>query len=281
MPPRVCNPPCDVPRGAITITLHRPCEACLTNDNGDYSEIRRVIEARRTVDFRDKPLPGIPMLGPIEGHPPRYTQAIETPPKYARASAKEQPVAYDCVMAAVANFHPEEIVMAWHMLRATQMRLLPPLTLELEALQRRVGKAKRRLHRPEDIGFCEEVNMRLTRELDILDKNILWGQRYLDATLVLKYGLYKCQFAAMEAVKAGNHDQARLQVKAASEHADRLLEMKIQLSRPKQQPRQLELCIKLQIRILETVVQTLEARTTSRILAFMQVAARSDYEVHC
>ncbi|KAI4735755.1 hypothetical protein E4T50_13729 [Aureobasidium sp. EXF-12298] len=75
--------------------------------------------------------------------------------------------------------------------------------------------------------------------------------------------------------------QLSLLPKAASEHADRLLEMKIQLSRPEQQPRVLEGIAGQQLYLLERVVQTLEARTTSRIWALLQVATRADYDTHC
>jgi hypothetical protein len=184
-------------------------------------------------------------------------------------------------MMAIATFQPDEIVRAWHSFRASQLSLLPPLLDELVLLECRVRKAKRHLHRAEDIGFCEEVIIRLAREQKTLDDSLHRGQKYLDATLVLKYGLDKYQAAARDSSKARNYEQARRHVKSASEHADRLLEMKIQLSVPEQQPRLLGAVVRQQLHLLEQVVQTLEARTTSRAWAFLQVITRSDYDTHC
>lgn len=184
-------------------------------------------------------------------------------------------------MFAIATFQPDEIVRAWHALRTSQLTILSPLLDELHLLERRVIEAKRHLHRPEDIGFCEEVIIRLAREQKSLSDSLERGQRYLDATLVLKYGLDKYQSAAKDSVKSGDYAQARLHVKAASEHADRLLEMNIHLSRPEQQPRMLGGIARQQLFLLEKVIQTLEARTTSRIRAFVQVAIRSDYNMYC
>ncbi|KAI4736195.1 hypothetical protein E4T50_13305 [Aureobasidium sp. EXF-12298] len=267
MPPRICKPACEVEKSQLMIELKRPCS------RDHYRKF--------TTALHDKPLPGIPAPGPTEGQPPTYQDATEQPPTYDRAISEEEPATYDNVITAMATFQPEEILRAWHTFRATQLSLLPPLLTELQALEHRVFKAKRRLHRAEDIGFCEEVIIRLAREQHTLDKSLQQGQRYLDATLVLKYGLDKYQTLARQSTKLGDYAQAGLHVKAASEHADRLLEMKVQLSRPEQQSRRLAGSIRQQLYLLEKVVQTLEARTTTRVWAFVQVATRSDYDVHC
>ncbi|KAH0351873.1 hypothetical protein KCU81_g2124, partial [Aureobasidium melanogenum] len=246
-----------------------------------FAELQRDSAERSATALHDKPLPGIPVPGPVEGLPPSYQEAAEQPPTYARAITEGDPVSYDNVITAIATFQPDEIVRAWHTFRASQLSLLPPLSTDLQTLERRVSKAKRRLHRTEDVGFCEEVTIRLAREQNILDKSLQQGQRYLNATLVLKYGLDKYQNLAKEATKLGDYDQARLHVKVASEHADKLLEMKIELSRPEQQPRRVAGHSRQQLYLLEKVVQTLEARTTSRVWAFVQVTTRSVYETHC
>ncbi|KAH0374031.1 hypothetical protein KCU65_g383, partial [Aureobasidium melanogenum] len=263
MPPRICKPACEVEKGGLTIKLqHGSAE-------------------RSATALHDKPLPGIPAPGPVEGLPPSYQEATEKPPTYARAIAEEEPASYDNVITAIATFQPDEIVRTWHTFRTSQSSLLPPLLIELQTLERRVSKAKRRLHRTEDVGFCEEVIIRLAREQNTLNKSLQQGQIYLDATLVLKYGLDKYQTLARESTKLGDYNQARLHVKVASEHADKLLEMKIQLSRPEHQPRRLAGHTRQQLYLLEKIVQTLEDRTTSRVWAFVQVATRSDYDVHC
>ncbi|THY46047.1 hypothetical protein D6C97_08420 [Aureobasidium pullulans] len=107
-----------------------------------------------------------------------------------------------------------------------------------------------------------------------------WGRRYLDAALVLKYGLDKSRDAAGQAARTGNHIEATSHVRAAAEHADKLLEVSIQLSRPGRQPQTLHTSIKTQLDVLQTVIQTLGSRATSRVWAFVQVVSRSNYEVH-
>ncbi|KAI4766393.1 hypothetical protein E4T52_00874 [Aureobasidium sp. EXF-3400] len=281
MPPRNCSPACEIKKDDLTIELTRPCEDCYNADMKNYDKLHHESRERPTTHIYDKPLPGIPGPGPAEGLPPTYYHATEQPPKYVQAIAEEQPVSYEKVMMAITTFQPEEIVRAWHTFNACQLSLLPPLLDELLSRERRVVRAKRHLHRAEDIGFCEEVMIRLTREQKSLDASLQQGQRYLDATLVLKYGLDKYRTAARAASKAGDYEQARRHVKAASEHADRLLEMKIQLSRPEQQPRVLEGIARQQLYLLEKVVQTLEARTTSRVWTLLQVATRADYDTHC
>jgi hypothetical protein len=281
MPHRTCSPARETEKAQLTIELTHPCEDCYNADMNIYDKLNRESRERPTTHVYDKPLPGIPGPGSAGGLPPTYHHATEQPPKYVQAIAEEQPVTYENVMTAIATFQPEEIAKAWHTFRACQLSLLPPLLDDLQSLQRRVVRAKRRLHRAEDIGFCEEVMIRLTREQKSLDASLQRGQRYLDATLVLKYGLDKYQTAARVASKAGDYEQAHLHVKAASEHADRLLEMKIQLSRPEQQPRVLEGIARQQLYLLERVVQTLEARTTSRVWALLQVATHSNYDTHC
>lgn len=281
MPRRICKPACEVETAQLMIELKRPCGECHEANTDIFAVLQRNFSERSATALHDKPLPGIPTPGPVEGLPPSYQEATEQPPTYDRAIAEEEPATYDNVITAMATFQPEEIVRAWHTFRATQLSLLPPLLTELQALERRVSKAKRRLHRAEDIGFCEEVIIRLAREQNTLEKILQQGQRYLDATLVLKYGLDKYQTLARESTKLGDYAQVGLHVKAASDHADKLLEMKIQLSRPEQQPRRLAGHTRQQLYLLEKVVQTLEARTTSRVWAFVQVATRSDYDVHC
>jgi hypothetical protein len=281
MPPRTCNPRCETEQAQLTIELTRPCEDCRNADPETFAKLHRAYGERPSTNIDDKPLPGIPGPEPAEGLPPSYEYVTEQPPTYARAIAEEQPVSYDNVMMAIATFQPDEIVRAWHSFRASQLSLLPPLLDELVLLECRVRKAKRHLHRAEDIGFCEEVIIRLAREQKTLDDSLHRGQKYLDATLVLKYGLDKYQAAARDSSKARNYEQARRHVKSASEHADRLLEMKIQLSVPEQQPRLLGAVVRQQLHLLEQVVQTLEARTTSRAWAFLQVITRSDYDTHC
>jgi hypothetical protein len=281
MPPRICTPRCEIEQAQLTIELTQPCEDCRNADPEMFGKLRRGYGERSSTNNNDKPLPGIPGPRPAEGLPPSYGFVTEQPPTYARAIAKEQPVSYDNVMIAIAAFRPDEIVRAWYSFRASQLSLLPPLLDELELLERRVRKAKRHLHRAEDIGFCEEVIIRLAREQKTLDESLQRGQRYLDATLVLKYGLDKHQSAAWDSSKAGDYEQARRHVKAASEHADRLLEMKIQLAIPEQQPRMLAGSARQQLYLLERIVQPLEARITSRAWAFVQVITRSDYDTHC
>lgn len=122
--------------------------------------------------------------------------------------------------------------------------------------------------------------IRLAREQKVLDTALQWGQRHLDAALVLKYGLDKSRDAAGQAARTGNHIEATSHVRAAAEHADKLLEVSIQLSRPGRQPRPLHTSIKTQLDVLQTVIQTLGSRATSRVWAFVQVASRSNYEVH-
>ncbi|KAG9697823.1 hypothetical protein KCU95_g3331, partial [Aureobasidium melanogenum] len=245
------------------------------------TELRRNFAEGSATALHDKPLPGIPAPGSIEGLPPSYQQATEKPPTYARTITEEEPASYDNVITAIAAFQPDDLVAAWHTFRASQLSLLTPLISELETLNRQVSKTKRRLHRAEDVGFCEEVIVRLAREQNTLNESLQQGQRYLDATLILKYGLDRYQALAKEATKLGDYNQARLHIKAASEHADKLLEMKIELSRPEQQPRRLAGQTRQQLHLLEKIVQTLEARTTSRIWALVQVATRSNYEARC
>lgn len=281
MPPRTCSPACEIEKDHLTIELTRPCEDCYNADTNIYEKLHRVSKERPTTHSYDKPLPGISGPELAEGLPPTYHHATEQPPKYVQAIAEEQPVSYENVMTAITTFQPEEIMRAWHMFRACQLSLLPPLLDDLQSLERRVVRAKRRLHRAEDIGFCEEVIIRLTREQKSLNASLQRGQRYLDATLVLKYDLDRYQAAAKVATKSGDYKQARLNVKDASEHADRLLEMKIQLSRPEKQPRVLEGIARQQLYLLERVVQTLEARTISRVWALLQAATRAGYHTHC
>jgi len=281
MPPRICTPKCEIERPQLTVSLIRPCEDCRNADPNIYDKLHRGPRERPTTQIYDKPLPGIPEPGATEGLPPSYHHATEQPLTYAQAIAEEEPASYENVMMVVATFQPEAIVRAWHTFRASQLSLLHPLLADLQSLERRVCKAKRHLHRAEDIGFCEEVLIRLAREQRYVDAGLQWGQRYLDASQVLKYGLDKYQNAARECSKAGDYEQARLHVKAASEHADRLLKMKIQLSRPGQQPRALASSARQQLYLLEQVVQNLEGRTTSRVWALLQVALRADYDAHC
>ena len=164
MPPRTCSPACEIEKDQLTIELTRPCEDCYTADTSIYYKLRRASKERPTTHSYDKPLPDIPGPGPAEGPPPTYHHATEQPPKYVQAVAEEQPVSYENVMMAVTTFAPEEITRAWHAFRSCQLSLLPPLLDDLQSLERRVVRAKRRLHRAEDIGFCEEVLIRLTRE---------------------------------------------------------------------------------------------------------------------
>lgn len=281
MPSRICTPECEIKKADLIIQLIRPCEDCRDADPNIYDGLHQSFKERETTHTYDKPLPGIPGPGATDGLPPSYQHATEQPLTYAQAIAEEEPVSYENVMMAIANFQPDEIVRAWHTFRTSQLSLLPPLLVDLRAHERRVRKAKRHLHRAEDIGFCEEVLIRLAREQRSLEASLQRGQRYLDATQVLKYGLDRYQNAARECSRAGNYEQARLHVKAASEHADRLLEMKIQLARPGQQPRALASSAKQQLYLLEQVVQNLESRTTSRVWALLQVALRADYDTHC
>ncbi|KAI4854362.1 hypothetical protein E4T44_00228 [Aureobasidium sp. EXF-8845] len=280
MPPRICTPMCEIEQAQLTINLTRPWEDCYSADPDVFANLHRRHRERPTTYIFDKPLPGIPGPGSAEGLPPSYEQATEQPPTYTQAIREDQPVSYDEIMVAIASFQPDEIVRAWHTFRTSQLSILSPLLDELQLLERRVRRAKRQLHRPEDIGFCEEIIIRLAREQKSLNGSLQRGQRYLDATLVLKYGLDKYQSAAKDSAKSEDYVQARLHVKAASEHADRLLEMKIQLSRPEQQPRMLGGIVRQQLFLLEKVVQTLEAKTPSRIRAFVQVAIRSNYDTH-
>lgn len=281
MPSRTCSSACEIEKSQITITLHRPCGECCKAQADIFAEPQRVSAECSTNSSDVKLLPGIREPGSCEGLPPSYEQATEEPPTYTRAIAEEEPATYDNVIMAIATFQPDEIVKVWHTFRTSQLSLLLPLMTEIETLERRVGRAKRRLHGPEDIGFCEEVIIRLAREQNVLNKSLEQGHRYLDATLVFKYGLDKFQALAKGSTKLGNYDQARLHVKATSEHADRLLEMKIQLSRPEWQPRRLAGHSRQQLFLLEKVFQALEARTTSRAWAMLQVAAHCDYHLHC
>ncbi|CAD0112300.1 unnamed protein product [Aureobasidium uvarum] len=281
MPPRSSNPVCKVEESQLTIKLHRPCEDCHEANTNIYTDLQSRYGQLSSTEPGDKTFSGIPGPTSSEGLPPSYQQATEQPPSYARAVTEEQPVTYDNVMMAIATFQPEEIVRAMHTFRASQLSLLPALLNELRSLEHRVSKAKRRLYRAEDIGFCDEVVIRLTREQRALDSSLQQGRRYLDATVVLKHGLDKYQNLARESTKVHNYNQSRLYVKAASEHADRLLEMEIQLSRPGQQPRHLAGQTRQQLYPLEKVVQALEARTTSRAWAVVQVATRSNFDVHC
>lgn len=281
MPLRICTPECDIQKAQLTINLNRPCENCRNADLNIYEGIHQSYRERSTTQIYDKPLQDIPEPGITDGLPPDYHHATEKPPTYAQAIAEEEPVSYDNVMMATASFQPDEIVKAWHTFRNSQLSILSPILGDLQALERRVYKAKRHLHRAEDIGFCEEVLIRLAREQRSLGASLQRGQRYLDATQVLKYGLDKYQNAARESSKIGDYEQARLHVKAASEHADRLLEMDIQLARPGQQPRVLVSSARQQLYLLEQVVQKLESRTTSRAWALLQVVTRSDYHTHC
>lgn len=169
MPPRICRPACEIEKAQLLISLTQPCGECYAANTDIFAELQRDFADRSGTALRDKPLPGIPAPGPVEGLPPSYQEATEKPPMYARAIFEEEPASYDNVIAAIATFQPEEIIRAWHTLRTTQMSLLPPLLTELQALERRVSKAKRRLHRAEDIGFCEEVIIRLAREQSTLD----------------------------------------------------------------------------------------------------------------
>jgi hypothetical protein len=281
MPPRTCTPRCGTEQAQLIIKLTQPCEDCRNADPEMFGKLQRGYGERSSTNNNDKTLPGTPGPRSIEGLPPSYGYVTEQPPTYARAIAKEQPVSYDNVMMVIATSRPDEIARAWHSFRASQLSLLPPLLDELEQLERRVRKVKRHLHRAEDIGFCEQVIIRLARERKTLNESLQRDQRYLDATLVLKYGLDKYQSAARDSSKAGDYEQARRHVKAASEHADRLLEMKIQLAIPEQQPRMLTGSARQQLYLLERIVQTLEARITSRAWAFVQVITRSDYDTHC
>ncbi|KAH0281733.1 hypothetical protein KCU91_g141, partial [Aureobasidium melanogenum] len=240
MPLRVCRPVCEIEKDQLTIRLTRPCEECSAANINMLTELRRNFAEGSATALHDKPLPGIPAPGSIEGLPPSYQQATEKPPTYARTITEEEPASYDNVITAIAAFQPDDLVAAWHTFRASQLSLLTPLISELETLNRQVSKTKRRLHRAEDVGFCEEV---------------IPTARY--------------QALAKEATKLGDYNQARLHIKAASEHADKLLEMKIELSRPEQQPRRLAGQTRQQLHLLEKIVQTLEARTTSRIWALV------------
>ncbi|THY25724.1 hypothetical protein D6D01_04948 [Aureobasidium pullulans] len=73
----------------------------------------------------------------------------------------------------------------------------------------------------------DEITLRLAREQKVLDTALQWGERHLDAALVLKYGLDKSRDAAGQAARAGNHIEATSHVRAAAEHADKLLEVSI------------------------------------------------------
>lgn len=185
MPPRTCSPTCEVEKNQLDIRLHHPCGECYELNTDISAELQSNYADCLKTSIHDKPLTGIPGPGPIEGLPPSYQQATEQPPSYARAVAEEDPATYDNVIAAIATFQPDEIVRVWHTFRASQLSLLPPLMTDLETFERRVSKARRRLHRPEDIGFCEEVIIRLAREQNTLYKSLQLGERYLDATLVL------------------------------------------------------------------------------------------------
>ncbi|THY81511.1 hypothetical protein D6C95_09088 [Aureobasidium pullulans] len=125
-----------------------------------------------------------------------------------------------------------------------------------------------------------ELKTLAAREQKVLDTVLQWGERYLDAALVLKYGLDKSRDAATQAARAGNHIEATSHVRAAAEHADKLLEVSIQLSRPGRQPQPMHTSIKTQLDVLQTVIQALGSRATSRVWAFVQIASRSNYEVH-
>ncbi|KAI4716711.1 hypothetical protein E4T48_07107 [Aureobasidium sp. EXF-10727] len=257
--PRSCSSACGSKKSQITIELQRPY---LQNEYGQCSSRYP----------GDKPLPNIP------GLPPSYQQATEQPPIYARTIAEEQPATYETIMMAIATFQPEQIVRAMHIFRASQVCLLPPLSTDLETLNRRIRKTKRRLHRSKDLDFCNEVILRIYREQDVLIDSLQQGQRYLDATLVLKYGLDKYQNLARESTKVHDYEQSRSHVKAASEHADKLLEMKIQISRSELQPGNLAGHARRQIYLLERVVRALEARTRLRGLGFLcNVATRCGF----
>jgi hypothetical protein len=169
------------------IELKRPCSVCYEANSDVLVELQRDHHRQCTTALHDKPLPGIPAPGPTEGQPPTYQEATEQPPTYDRAISEEEPATYDNVITAMATFQPEEILRAWHTFRATQLSLLPPLLTELQALEHRVFKAKRRLHRAEDIGFCEEVIIRLAREQHTLDKSLQQGQRYCARTEVSQH----------------------------------------------------------------------------------------------
>ncbi|KAI4727886.1 hypothetical protein E4T49_04270 [Aureobasidium sp. EXF-10728] len=256
--PRFCSSASGFEKSRITIELQR---RYLQNEYGQcYLRY-----------LADKPLPNIP------GLPPSYQQATEQPPSYARAIAEEQPATYETIMMAIATFQPEDIVRDMHIFRASQVSLLSPLSTELETLDHRIRKAKRRLHRAGDLGFCNEVIIRIFRERNTLVHSLQQGQRYLDATLVLKHGLEKYQSLARESTKLHDYEQSRLHVKAASEHADKLLTMKIQVSRSGLQPGDLAGRARRQICLLEKVVRTLEARASLRGWAFVQVASRCGF----
>ncbi|CAC9886962.1 unnamed protein product [Aureobasidium pullulans] len=237
-------------------------------------------ESANPTELRNKPLPGIPGPGLAEGPPPSYEHVCEQVPTYTRAAAEERPVAFDHVMSALLNFNPGQVVSSWHAFRALQLSLLSPLCAQVQDLQRRITRIKPRVHRLEDIGQCDEIMIRLAREQKVLDTALQWGQRHLDAALVLRYGLDKSRDAADQAARAENHIEATSHVRAAAEHADKLLEVSIQLSRPGHQPQPLHTSIKTELDVLQTVIQTLGSRATSRVWAFVQIVSRSNYEVH-
>lgn len=162
MLPRTCSPPCEIEKSRITITLHRPCGECCKAQADIPAELQRESAECSSNPLDVKPLPGIPEPGPCEGLPPSYEQATEEPPIYTRAIAEEEPATCDNVIMAIATFQPDEIVKVWHTFRTSQLSLLLPLMTKFETLERRVDRAKRRLDRPEDIGFCEEVIIRLS-----------------------------------------------------------------------------------------------------------------------
>ncbi|THW84744.1 hypothetical protein D6D15_08610 [Aureobasidium pullulans] len=278
MPPRICKPACEIQQSPLAIQLYRPCQRCRNANAHMFPYLHR--ESANSTELRDKPLPGIPGLGLTEGPPPSYEHVCEQVPTYTRAAAEERPVAFDDVISALLNFDPNRVVSSWHAFRALQLSLLSPLCARVQELQRRITRIRPRVHRVEDIGQCDEIMIRLAREQKVLDTALQWGRRYLDAALVLKYGLDKSRDAAGQAARTGNHIEATSHVRAAAEHADKLLEVSIQLSRPGRQPQTLHTSIKTQLDVLQTVIQTLGSRATSRVWAFVQIVSRSNYEVH-
>ncbi|THZ80356.1 hypothetical protein D6C84_07515 [Aureobasidium pullulans] len=278
MPPRICRPACEAQQSPLTIHLYRPCQKCRNANPNMSPYLHR--ESANPTELHDKPLPGIPGPGLTEGPPPSYEHVCEQVPTYTRAAAEERPVTFDDVMSALLNFDPNRVVSSWHAFRALQLSLLSPLCAQVQDLQRRITRIKPRVHRLEDIGQCDEIMIRLAREQKVLDTALQWGQRYLDAALVLKYGLDKSRDAAGQAARTGNHIEAASHVRAAAEHADKVLEVSIQLSRPGRQPRTLHTSIKMQLDVLQTVIQALGSRATSRVWAFVQIASRSNYEAH-
>jgi hypothetical protein len=111
-------------------------------------------------------------------------------------------------MTAIATFQPEDIVRAWHTFRTFQISLLFSLLDDIQLLQRRITKAKRHLPELRILVSVKRSSSGSPVSRRPFDHSLQRGQRYLDATLVLKYGLDKYQTAARDSSKAGDYEQA-------------------------------------------------------------------------